>query len=46
MARKNASSSFNEASTFGAGDFVKDKKSLPNEIGGLEPPALSGHITT
>jgi len=42
MARKNASSSFNEASTFGAGDFVKDKKSLPNEIGGLEPPGAFG----
>jgi hypothetical protein len=30
-ARKNASSSFNEASTLHAGDFVKDKKSLPIE---------------
>ena len=30
-ARKNASSFFNGASTLAAGDFVKDKKSLPNQ---------------
>jgi hypothetical protein len=40
--RKNASSFFNEASTPVAGDFVKDKKSLPQCAPYLEPLAAFG----
>ena len=40
--RKNASSFFNEASTPVAGDFVKDKKSLPKCAPYLEPLAAFG----
>jgi hypothetical protein len=39
-AGKNASSFFNEASTFAVGDSVKDKKSLPKRARYLETAAV------